>query len=141
LEIRQELNELTEQGKLMRLSGEYPISPAYKCHDFYREYLIESAGLEERELRLEAAINCLEVAFENFQGPRDSEIDDVVAIQLDRFIYQLSHITDSRPVSEIVELVITGTSKSEDEIAELIASHLGFGHRDYSLEDYLRELI
>jgi len=141
LEIRQELDKLTQQGKLMQLSEEYPIDLAYKCHDFYREYLIECAGLEERELRLQGAIDCLELAFENSEKPRDSEIDDVVAVQLDRFIYQVSRISSDKPVSEIAELIITGGSKSEDEITDLISLHIGFGHREYSLDDYLRELI
>ncbi|WP_158854015.1 hypothetical protein [Halorhabdus sp. CUG00001] len=141
LVTRQELDELTEQGKLMRLSGEYPINPAYKCHDFYREYLIDCAGLEERALRLEGAIDCLEVAFENSPAPRDPEIEDGVAVQLDRFIYQVSHVSDEISISDIVERVVTGSSKSEEEIADLLASHLGFGHREYSLEEYLREII
>jgi hypothetical protein len=59
LRIRQNLSDLSEQGKIMQLQPEYPINPAYKCHDFYREFLIEYAGLEERELRLETAIDCL----------------------------------------------------------------------------------
>lgn len=141
LEIRQELDQLTEQGKLLQMNDEYPIIPAYKCHDFYREYLIECAGLEERELRLQTAVDCLLVAFECFGEYSDSEIDDVVAVQLDRFIYQLSHIGGNRPISEISELVIRGISKSENEITELIGLHLGYGHRDYSLENYLEELI
>jgi hypothetical protein len=141
LEIRQELDHLTEQGKLLQINDEYPIIPAYKCHDFYREYLIECAGLVERELRLETAIDCLLIALDNFGECSDSEVDDVVAVQLDRFIYQLSHIEGDRPISEISELVITGISKSEEEITELIGLHLGYGHRDYGLEDYLQELI
>jgi hypothetical protein len=141
VKIHQDLSELARQGKIMELPPNYPASPAYRCHDFYREFLIQCADLEERELRLETAIDCLEVAFDNVQMDRDPEVDDVIALQLDRFMHQVSKMQGSRMLPEIAELVVKGSTRPENEIEELFALYVGAGHREDTLEDYLRALL
>lgn len=139
--IHQEFSSLAKQGKIKQLPPEYPVNPAYRYHDFYREFLIECADLEERALRLETAIDCLEVACKNVQMTRDPEVNDLVALQLDRFIHQVSEMQNSRTISEIADLVFKGSKRPENEIEELFALYRGAGHREDTLEDYLRELI
>jgi hypothetical protein len=81
------------------------------------------------------------VAFENIQMTQSQEVDDFVALQLDRFVYQILHIYDDISISEIAELIIRGSTKSDREIAELLSMYLGFGHRDDTVEDYLAEVV
>lgn len=141
LKIRQEFSRLARQGKIKQLSPEYPVSPAYRYHDFYRDFLIECADLEERELRLETAIDCLEVACNNIQMAREPEISEIVTLQIDRFLHQVSEMQNSRTISEIVELVGKGTTRPEDEVRDLFAVYTGSGHRGKTIEDYIREAV
>jgi hypothetical protein len=136
--IHQEFISLSEQGKIKRISSDYPISPAYRYHDFYRGLLIESSDLGERELRLETAIDCLEVALNNVQMAREPEMDDTVAIEVHRFLNQIAEVKEYKSIPEITDLLLKGINNTEEEVVELFALYCGSGHRESTFEDYVR---
>lgn len=139
LEIVQIFDDLRKSGKLVQIQTEYPNEHSYRCHDFHREFLIECASLNERELRLEAAVNFLRLAFEyrvyEPQAERDTEV------QIDRFVYQIRKISQSKPFSEITDVVTSGVDHSETDILEFLSTYHEFEHHDYDLGEYLRQVV
>jgi ankyrin repeat protein len=135
------LSNLCEKGKLISIQTEYPNDHSYRCHDFYREFLIECASLNERELRQEAAVNCLRLAFEHhtpeFQGKESS----LTRLQLDRFDHQLHYISQSKSFPEIGDIVASGIDHSKTDLLELLSSYHEADHCDYDLGEYLKQIV
>lgn len=141
LHIMQLLDDLCKSGKLMQIQTKYPSDHSYRCHDFYREFLIECAGLNERELRQEAAVNCLRLAFNYHTTESGAERNSLTELQLDRFKYQVYHISQSKPFSEIEETITAAADYSETNILELLSTYHEVEHRNYDLGEYLRQVV
>lgn len=137
LRIRQICRSLSEQGKLSKEKPTYPVTPAYRCHDFYRGMFIESSLVSERELRLETAIDCIELATEKDRYENSPEF---AALQLDRLIHQIVVLTEIESVSKITELLIKGTDISEEEIIELFSNHAERESECANLEELVFEV-
>jgi hypothetical protein len=138
LQIRQICQSLSDQGKLSKESPTHPVTPAYRCHDFYRKMFMESLRISKRELRLETAIDCIELAAERNRLGDSSEI---VALQLDRLIHQIVALVKKESESKIAELLIKGTNTPEEEMIELLSNHVGRESEGTNLEDCLIEVL
>lgn len=141
MRIMQLLDDLCKDGKLMQVQTEYPNGHSYRCHDFYREFLIKCASLNERELRQEAAVNCLRLAFEYYTTEPRAERNSLTDIQLNRFNYQVFYISQNKPFSEIGKIVTSGVDHSETDILEFLSSYHEVESRDYDLGEYLRHVV
>jgi hypothetical protein len=138
LRIRQICQSLSDQGKLSKEKPTHPVTPAYRCHDFYRKMFIESSLVSGRELRLETAVDCIELAAERNRLGDSSEI---VALQLDRLNHQIVALAKMESESKIAELLIKGTNIPEEEIVELFSNHVGQESEGANLEDCLIEVL
>lgn len=141
LHVMELLDDLSKKAKLVEIRTGYANGQSYCCHDFHREFLINCANLNERELRQEAAVNRMRLAFEYYSSEFETGKDSSIELQLNQFRYQLSNISESKSLSEIGEIVTTAVDYSETDILELLSSYHNIDHRDYDLDDYLRQLV
>ena len=99
---------------------------------------MNSSRASERELRLETATDCIELAAERNRLGDSSEI---VALQLDRLIHQIVALAKEESESKIAELLINGTNIPEEEIIELLSNHVGRESEGTDLDDCLIEVL